>query len=156
MEQLAMGGVAQIVVGVAMGLMKRKRPHHDGQRHERLSRVGGPAFAGYHALDVSLDGQRHGQDEFSVACGNANRTVKSDGLSVSGKIDGAAYRDGAGLSIAGQGETVGDSTNLRGLRKWDACAAFAQPESGRGFGCGRYGDLLVVPKRPQTHTQGRF
>jgi hypothetical protein len=70
-EKLAVGGVAQVVVGVGVGLVEGEGADDDGEGLEGLRRVGGAAFAGDDTFDVALDGEGGGEDELSVAGGDS-------------------------------------------------------------------------------------
>jgi hypothetical protein len=93
-EELAVGGVAEVVVRVAVGLVECKRTDNNGEGFERFRSIAGAAFAGYDALDIALERERDGEYELAVARGDREGMTEGEGLAVCGEGDGAGDGDG--------------------------------------------------------------
>jgi hypothetical protein len=88
-EKLAVGGVAEVVVGVAVGLVEGEGADNDGEGAEGFGRVGGAAFAGDDALDIGFEREGDGKDKLAVASGDGEGMAEGEGLVVRGERDGA-------------------------------------------------------------------
>jgi hypothetical protein len=77
-EELAVRGVAQVVIRVAVGLVEGEGANHDGQRLEGLRRVGWATLAGNHALDVGFHGENDNEDKFAIAGCDANGIAEGE------------------------------------------------------------------------------
>jgi hypothetical protein len=83
-EKLAVGGVAEVVVGVSVGLVEGEGADDDGEGFERFEAVAGAAFAGNYALDVGFERERDGEDELAVAGRDRERMAECEGFVVGG------------------------------------------------------------------------
>jgi len=154
-EELAMGGVAEIVALVAVSDVERIRADDDGESAQGLRRVGWTGLAGYDAFDVGFDGEGDGEDEFAVACGDGERVVEGFGFVVGRKSEGAGEVDCAErcafdpeaddevVSVGANGERPGLSKGLATL------AVLPRRIRTRGNG-----ELFVVPQSPEADTEG--
>ena len=149
-----MGGVAEVIVSVAVGLVKGEGAYDDGQGFEGFRAVGRTAFAGHDALDIGFDGQSDSENEDTVAGADAKRVLEGEGFAVGCEQDGACKSDGP--SLAGCGEVkrivVGLDGGWMGQRL--GSAAWAQLHRSGGIGGRSEGDLFVVPESPQSDAKG--
>ena len=69
-EELAVSGVAEVVVGVGVGMVEREGADDNGQGSQGLKTVAGAAFAGDNTLDVALKREGDSKDELTIAGGD--------------------------------------------------------------------------------------
>jgi len=100
------GGVAEVVVQVAVRLVQGEGADHDGERLEGLGGVRAAALAGHHAFNVGLDGQGGGHDQCAVAGGDAEGMTEGEPLAVGSEGDRAGQPDGCGRAAIRQGQAV--------------------------------------------------
>jgi hypothetical protein len=103
-EELAVGGVAEVVVGVGVGLVEGEGTDDDGQGFEGFQAVTGAAFAGDDAFDVALEREGDGEDELAVTGGDGEGMVEGEVLAVGGEGDGAGDGDGGNGCVIGEDE----------------------------------------------------
>jgi hypothetical protein len=155
-KELAMGGVAEVVVGVSVGLVEGEGSDDDGEGFQGFRSVAEAAFAGDDALDVGFERERDGEDELAVARGNREGMAEGDGFVVGRESDGTGDGDGGNLGVVGDEEL-----GVGGARARDWNAGGATAVGGAGIGCGvggvgsgGEGELLVVPEGPEADAEG--
>jgi len=167
-KELAVGGVAEVVVGVAVGLMKSERTDDDCESSQGFRRVAGAAFAGDDALNVALEREGDGENELAVAGGDGERMAEGDGFVVGGERYGAGDGDRRNRSVVGRKDGGARGLDEGGAGESDGGAGGAESEGGSGLGsrvsglgswvsglgCGGEGELFIVPEGPEADAEG--
>lgn len=131
-EKLAVGGIAEVVIGVAMAQVEGVGADGDGEGFEGFGGVGGAGFAGRHLLDVGFDGKGRCEDELTVAGGDGERVMESQGFAVSGEDDSAEDEEsglwgrcgaGEGVDLRAESEGAGERLGGAGCTGAKGCAA---------------------------------
>ena len=132
-----MGGVAEVVVGVAVRLVEGEGADDDGESFEGFERVGGAAFAGNDALDVGFDGEGDREDEFAIAGGDVHGIVQGKRFAVGREGEGAGKFDRIGEVIRGEGKFTFMRLDIHrsGERGGSAGFGIAEAEGCGSFGC---------------------